>query len=53
MKAKLNTIKFLISNALIYLNISQGYFVSVNNALKEFDDIKQRIDNFKVKTLKL
>ena len=52
-KTKLNTIKVLISNASTDLNVSQDYFVSVNNTLKEFDDIKQRINNFKVKTLKL
>ena len=34
-KSKLNSIKVLISKALIDLNISQGDFVLINNFLKE------------------
>ena len=45
-KAKLNTIKVSISKALIDLSISHDEFVSVNNALKEYDNIKDEIKNY-------
>ena len=47
-KTKLNTIEFLISKALITSNISQEKIMSVNNVnnvLKEYDDIKEEIEN--------
>ena len=43
-KTKLNTI-VLISRALIHSNISHDKFVSVNNTLEEYDDIKEEIKN--------
>ena len=44
-KPKLNIIEVLISRALIDSNISHDEFVSVNNVLKEYDDIKGEIKN--------
>ena len=40
-KTKLNTIEVLISKVLIGLYISHYEFVSVNNVLKEYDDMKK------------
>ena len=37
---KLNTIEVLISKALIDSNISHDEFVSVNNVLREYNEIK-------------
>ena len=46
-KSKLNnSIVVLISRTLIYSNISHDYFVLINNALKENDDMKEKIKNF-------
>ena len=39
-KAKLDTIKFLISKLLINLNTNHDGFVSVNNVLKEYNYMK-------------
>ena len=44
-KTKLNTMGVLISKALIDLIISHDEFVSVNNMLKEYDDMKEKIKN--------
>ena len=44
-KTKLNNVKVLISNALIHSNISHDKFVSVNNVLKEYNDMKEKIKN--------
>ena len=44
-KTKLNTIGVSISKALIDLIISHDEFVSVNNMLKEYDDMKEKIKN--------
>ena len=44
-KSKLSSIEILISKALIDLNISHDEFVLINNALKEFSDIKEEIKN--------
>ena len=41
-KTNLNTIEDLISKALINSNISHDEFVSINNVLKEHNDIKRR-----------
>ena len=42
-KSKLNSIEILISKALIDSNISLDKFVLINNVLKEFYDIKEKI----------
>ena len=47
-KSKLNSIKVLISKALIDLNISQGDFVLINNFLKEDNEMKEEIKNLKI-----
>ena len=44
-KSKLNSIEDLIYKALINSNISHNKFVSVNNVLKEFYDMKEQIKN--------
>ena len=44
-KSKLNSIKVLISKALIDSNISHDEFVLMNNVQKKFDDIKEEITN--------
>ena len=44
-KDKLNTIKVLISKALIDSYISHGDFVSVNNMLIEYYEMKEGIKN--------
>ena len=44
-KTKSNTTEDLISKTLIDSNISHDEFVSVNNVLKEYDDIKEEIKN--------
>ena len=49
-KTKLNSIKVLISKALTDSYISQDEFVSVNNALREYDDMKEEIKNLNTST---
>ena len=44
-KSKLNSIKVLISNALINSNISHVEFAFINNVLKEYDDTKEKFEN--------
>ena len=44
-KAKLDTIRILISKALINSYISHDEFVLVNNVLREYNDIKEEIKN--------
>ena len=44
-KSKLNTVEILISKALIYSNVSHAEFVLINNVLKEFDNMKEEIEN--------
>ena len=41
----LNTIEVPTSKALIDWNISHNEFVSLNNVLKEYDDMKEEIKN--------
>ena len=41
MLSKLNSIEVLLSKALINSNINQDEFVSINNVLKEYDDMKE------------
>ena len=37
----------LISKALIHSNISHNNFVLINNVLKEYEDIKEKMKNLK------
>ena len=46
-KTKLNRIKDLISRALINSYIIHDGFVSVNNVLREYDNMKKAIKNLK------
>ena len=46
-KFKLNSIEVLISKALIDSNISHDEFVSTNNMLKEYNEMKELIKNLK------
>ena len=43
----LNTIEVLISKALIDLYISHDEFVSVNNVLREYNEMKKKKKNLK------
>ena len=42
-KSKLNSIKVLISKASIDSNISHDEFILINNVLKEYHDIKEKL----------
>ena len=42
-KTKLNTIDVLISKTLIDSNIGHDEFVSINNVLNEYEDMKKEI----------
>ena len=44
-KSKLNRIKVLISKSVIDSNISHDEFVSINNELKEYEEMKEEIKN--------
>ena len=44
-KTKLNSIKVLISKALIDSNISHDEFVLINNVLKEYEKMKDETEN--------
>ena len=44
-KSKSNSVEVLILRALINSNISYDKFVLINNAPKEFDDIKEETKN--------
>ena len=44
-KTKLNTIGILISNALTDSNISHDEFVPINNVLREYNEMKEEIEN--------
>ena len=46
-KSKLNKIEVLISKFLIDLNISHDEFVSINNVLKVYEEMKKEIKNLK------
>ena len=46
-KSKSNRIVVLISKILIDSNISHDEFISINNVLKEYDDMKEQIKNLK------
>ena len=49
-KNKLNTIEVSISKALTDSYICHDEFVLGNNAIKEYDDLKEEIENFKTST---
>ena len=44
-KGKLNTIEVLISKSLIDSSISHDEFVSLNNVLREYNEMKEEIKN--------
>ena len=46
-KSKLDSIEGLLSKALINLNISCDEFLVINNVLKEYDNMKEEIQNLK------
>ena len=46
-KSKLNRIEVLISKTLIHSNISHDEFVSINDVLKEYQEMKEEIKNLK------
>ena len=50
-KSKLNSIEVLISKALIDSNISHHEFFLINNVLKEYDDMKEKIKNLKTSSV--
>ena len=43
--SKLNSMELLISKAVIDSNISHDEFISINNVLNEFFDMKEEIKN--------
>ena len=44
-KKMLNTLKVLVSKALIDLCVIYDEFLLINNALKQYDDMKEKIKN--------
>ena len=46
-KYKLNSIEVLISKVLIDSNITHDEFVSTNNVLKEYDNVKEETNNLR------
>ena len=46
-KSKLNNIEVLIFTALLDSNISYDEFVSINNVLKEYHEMKEKMKNLK------
>ena len=50
-KSKLNCIEILMPKALIDSNISHDEFVLINNALKEYDSMKEEINNLCLKCI--
>ena len=50
-KTKLNSIEVLISRTLIDSSISHDEFVSVNNVLREHDDMKEEIKTLETSTV--
>ena len=44
-KTELNIIGVLIPKALINSNSSHGEFILINNMLKEYDEMKEEIEN--------
>ena len=52
-KSKLNSIKFLISKALVDSNISNDEFALINNVLEQYDNIKEETNFIKSILLKI
>ena len=50
-KDKLNTIEVIISKSLIDSYISHDEFVSVNNVLREYNEIKEEIKNLETSVI--
>ena len=50
-KIKLNSLEVLISRDLICSKFSHDEFDLVNNALKDYDDMKEEIKNLKTSTV--
>ena len=50
-KVKLNSIEVLISKTLIDSNISHDEFVSINNVVKEYDNMKEKTIKLKIQTV--
>ena len=50
-KTNLNNIEALISRTLINSCINHNEFVSLNNAFREYDDMKEEIKNVKIPTV--
>ena len=46
-KTKINSIEFLLSKALTNSYISQYEFVLLNNVIKEYDDMREVIEDLK------
>ena len=46
-KSKLNKMEVLISKALVDSSISHDEFILINNVLKEYDEMKDEINNLK------
>ena len=46
-KTKINSKEFLLSKALANSYISQYEFVLLNNVIKEYDDMKEEIEDLK------
>ena len=46
-KIKLNSLEVFFSKTLIDVSISQGEFVLINDLLKEYDDMKEKIKYLK------
>ena len=44
-KSKLNSVELLISKALIDSNIIHNEFDSINNVVKEYNDMKEDLNN--------
>ena len=49
-KSKLNKIEVLISKTSIDSNISHDELVLINNVLKEYDEMKEEIKNWKIQS---
>ena len=50
-KSKLNSTEVLISKDLTDSNITHNYFFSINNMLKEYDNMTEETKNFKIQTV--
>ena len=50
-RIQLNSIEFLVSTALIDSNISHGEFILTNDVLKEYEQMKEEIENWKTESV--